>query len=193
MNDRLIEEAVQKLAGTYLKDLVQVFVCKVDSVDKVKRTCDCTPIGGDAATSLPGVRLMVENNDGFLVIPSVGSSVVVALSTKGLAYIYQFSDIDEVLIYVEGTPNPTTFNLKQGLIQFNDGSFAGLVKVIELTQKLNNLENKVNDIITKYDTHTHAGVQTGGGSTATPSAIVTGTLTPTTQSEIENTLIKHGK
>ena len=73
---------------------------------------------------------------------------------------------------------------------FNDGELGGLVKVIELTEKLNNIENLVNDLITKYNAHTHN--VTAVGSPTGPSLVQeTQTLTPTQQSEIEDTKITH--
>jgi hypothetical protein len=67
-----------------------------------------------------------------------------------------------------------------------------VVKVIELTEKLNNLEQLLNDLVTKYNSHTHSGVSTGGGMSGVTTALETGTLTPTQRSEIENEQITHG-
>jgi hypothetical protein len=63
----------------------------------------------------------------------------------------------------------------------------------ELTTKLNNLENKVNDIVAKFNSHTHIlTLSTGTGTAAPTTTKVPGTLTPTEQSEIENDKVKHG-
>jgi len=77
----------------------------------------------------------------------------------------------------------------QGDTIFNGGTLDGMVKVGDLVTKLNNLENKVNDLVTWSSTHTHTGVTPGPGSTGTAVGVV-GTLTPTQQSELENTKIK---
>jgi hypothetical protein len=169
--ERQAEELVQKLAGTYLKDLVSIVICEVDSVDKKERTCDCTPVNGNADTSIPSVRLCAENNDGFLVFPKVGSTVIVAFSTYNSAFVLMYSDVDSV--------------------QFMDGSFKGIVKVIELTEKLNNLETLVNNHLLAYNTHTHLGV-TAGFSASGITTPDTQHLTLTTKSDIENPLITHG-
>lgn len=175
--DKQIEESIQKLAGTYLKDIVQIFLCTVDSVDQGNRQCDCTPIGSDSTTSLPGVLLCAENNNGLVVFPLVGSTVIVALSTRNTAFVLMYSDITKV--------------------QFMDGSLDGMVKVIDLTTKLNNLENLVNDLISKYNNHVHVATLAVSGASATGStnptlSVETTTLTPTQQSEIENKLITQG-
>lgn len=164
-----VRESVQKLAGTYLKDIIQIFLCTVDSVDEPNRQCDCTPIGSDSTTSLPGVLLCAENNNGLVVFPHVGSTVIVALSTRNTAFVLMYSDVDKV--------------------QFMDGSFGGMVKVIDLVTQLNNVQNLLNQFITIYNTHTHA---VSGAATAVPNQVETSTVTPTVRSDIENTLITQG-
>ena len=108
------------------------------------------------------VKLMTSVGDGLLLIPEVGSSVSV-LDGQIIGY----SDLDE--IWLSGQQH------------------GGLVKVSELVDKLNNLEDKVNSIITTFNAHTHAS--TG----APPVPLVTGSpLTPTTINDLENPDVKHG-
>ncbi len=107
------------------------------------------------------VKLMTSVGDGLLLIPEVGSSVSV-LDGQIIGY----SDLDE--IWLSGQ------------------QYGGLVKVSELVDKLNNLENKVNSVITTFNAHTHAST----GSPAVPQ--LTGTLTPTTINDLENPDVKHG-
>ena len=57
--------------------------------------------------------------------------------------------------------------------------------------KLNAIENKVNDLVTFTATHTHTGVTAGGGTSGTTATPVTGSLTPTQISDIEDQQIKH--
>ncbi len=159
---RSIEIAVQKLAGTYLKDIVSILSCTVDSVDADNRVCDCTPIGGDATTSIPGVQLCAENNNGLVVFPKVGSTVIVAQSIRNNTFVMMFSDVDA--------------------IQFMDGTFGGLVKIIDLTTKLNNLKTEVQAELVKIQT----------AITALGGAYVPGTLSAFSKADYENTLVKHG-
>jgi len=72
------------------------------------------------------------------------------------------------------------------------GEFGGLVKVVELTQKLNDLENKVNEIITTFVTHTHPVISTGAPTSPT-STPISGNLTISQREDIENINVKHGK
>jgi hypothetical protein len=72
------------------------------------------------------------------------------------------------------------------------GEFGGLVKVVELTQKLNNLENKVNEIIVTFGTHTHAVTAVGSPTSPTTTPIA-GSLTISQRDDIENVNVRHGK
>lgn len=144
-------------------------LCTVESVDTAKKTCVCEPVTGGA--ELMGVKLMAKNQTGFYIIPKVNSEVVVCVQ-ENLSFVTMFSEVDE--------------------IQLNGDSYDGLVKIQELVDKLNNLENAFNQHLALYNAHTHAGVTSGVSSTAVPSAVDTNVLTPTVQTELENTTVKHG-
>lgn len=73
------------------------------------------------------------------------------------------------------TTNGKTLVEKDNIWYFDGGENKGLVKVEQLTTKLNNTENKVNEIITAL----------------LAMGVVLIQLTPTTESEIENTNVKH--
>lgn len=189
MSDRDIIEAIQKIAGRQLDDPVSVVACEVVSVDLSTRTCDCTTISENSAIDIPNVQMMAEVDDGFLLVPSLGSTVFVLYSTRNAPYIVLFSQIDQVVMIVGGSQ----VIIKDGLLQMHDGSFGGLIRITDLVAKLNNLENKFNDLTAKYNLHTHAGVSVGSGTTAPPIPIEAGTLTPTTREDLENTEVTHGK
>jgi hypothetical protein len=206
MTNRQIIESIQRMAGTLLKDNVSVFAATVDSVNEEKRTCTVTSVTGQGAMTVENVQLMASVDDGFLLIPVVDSNVIVAYSTYNKPFIALFSGIEKVLL-VAGENNAsiqvdadgllfeiadTKIKISDGEIKLNDGSMGGLVKVIQLTQKLNNLENKVNQLITAYNSHVHTGVTTGPGSSAITPSTVSGTLTPTNRGDIENEKIVHG-
>lgn len=173
--EKRIEVAIQKLAGTYLKDIIQIFACKVESVDVSERTCECTPIGSDSKTKLPGVLLCAENDNGLVVTPSIGSTVIVALSTRNTAFILMYSSIDKV--------------------QFMDGSLGGMVIIDDLiTQyeaKLTAIKAAISASFAIIDTQLMALGEPGGSATAfdTAAAAITG-LDKTT---LENKLITQGK
>lgn len=173
MSDRSIVDSIRQLAGTHLIDSVGMIYAEVVSVDEDKYTCECEAIGGDAQTSIINVALMAGVNDGFLLVPKIGSAVVLIMSKRYQPFIAQYSEIERIEMH--GTA-----------IELNDGSNGGLVKVIELTQKLNALENLLNDLILKYNTHVHAA-------NGTPTASIEETvIVLTQQQEIENTTVTHG-
>jgi hypothetical protein len=203
MSNRAIIESLQKMTGTSLKDNFGVFAATVDSVNEEKRTCTVTSVFG---MTVENVQLMASVDDGFLLVPKIDSTIIVGYSTFGKYFVCLFSAIEKVVI-TAGENNAsiqvdaegllfeiadTKIQVSDGEIKLNDGSLGGLVKVIQLTQKLNNLENKVNQLITAYNTHVHTGVTTGAGSSAVTPSTVSGALTPTNRVDIENDLVKHG-
>ena len=141
---------------------IQTTLCKVISVDGL--LCDCSPVNGNA--DILEVRLNASGLNGFVITPKVGSYVMVTRFERFEAFISSFSDVDK--------------------IAFNGGANDGLVLVNQLVNKLNALENKVNSIISTFNTHVHAGVTIGSDSSAVTPTLVTGTLTPTVKSDIEN-------
>ena len=167
---RQIKEAIERLSGTFMQDSVKLFLASVDSVNEAERTCDVTPLTDNATTSYPSVLLMAESDDGVLIIPTINSNVLVNVSKRGIAYVCMFSEIDKVTI------------ITKTLTQFNDGSFGGLVKVQELVDKINRLENT-------FNSHTH--VATALNTPTTPPATPIAPIT--TKMDIENDKIIHGK
>jgi hypothetical protein len=144
-------------------------VCTVDSVDLVKLTCYCIPINDDA--DITEVRLMANIDNGFLLIPEVNSIVVVSFLSDSSAYVSLVSKVSE--------------------IQLNGTNYDGLVRVQELTDKLNNLENKLNDLITACSSQVVTLAPSGTFPLASYFTSVT-PLIPTQQIEIENITVKQG-
>lgn len=187
MSDRSVKTAVQKLAGTFKEDTVQLIIGTVESVDEDKAICS-VKIQNDVI--LPNVSLQVSICDGLLIIPVVDSTVYVLTSKYNTPLVIQWSDIDKFMLQV----GDSYLEVKNdGSFQFNDGSFDGLVKVGELVKKINALENLLNGFISIYNTHTHTA-SSFGAPTTVPSAIESQQISPITQQkDIENELIKHGK
>jgi hypothetical protein len=204
-----IEKSVQRLAGTYLKDIVSFVICNVDSVDYKNRMCNCTPISGDANTTIQGVQLCAENSDGLVVYPKAGSTVIVALSTRNNAFILFTSEIDSLSIYSAVGGKAYYYNFNQdsdGVQWFNSDSYGYIPKVKDnddssagLLKKINNLENLINDLINQYNTHTHTATLAVSGSSATGTtdptiATETGNISPiTAEADISNQYLKQGK
>lgn len=150
----------------------QAVVCTVDSVDMTELTCYCIPVNGNA--DIFGARLMAIASIGFTIIPKEQSFVVVDFIDDENGYVTMFSEVDSILL--------------------NGDAYGGLVKIADLVTKLRNLENIVNDLVSKYNTHTH--VYSPGPLTPAPTApttaVETTVLTPTVQADLENITVKHG-
>ena len=189
MSDRTIKDAIHALSGVNL-DQVTIVSADVVSVNELSRTCVVDTTGQKGSVRLEGVQLMAAVDDGMLLIPLIDSTVLVAYSAYNTAFIIKYSALSKML-FITGN---SSFNLIDGKTTFNDGSFGGMVQVANLTAKLNNIENLVNDLSGKFNSHTHALALTSGTGTSAPTATGETTILQNTQRvDIENTTILHGK
>lgn len=148
-------------------------ICKVISVDLPTNTCYCEPINGDS--EIQNVKLTTNITGagvGFLLIPKINSLVGVTFLNNASAYVSMVAEVDEVNI--------------------NGKTLGGLVKVIDLTTKLNNLENKVNALITGISGWVPVPNDGGAALKVALTAWLSSSLTPTVRANIENILIKQG-
>ena len=144
-------------------------VCTVSDIDLINGICNCTPVDGSGV--LVNVRLNADNKDGFKLIPKDSTKVLVTLINNTTGFISMVSEVDE--------------------IHLNGVNYDGLVKVQDLTDKLNALENKVNDLITACSSQV---VTLGPSGTFPLASFFTSVtpLTPTIQTDIENLTVKQG-
>ena len=182
-----IREALNRLVSSSLNGVeLYSVVGTVSNIDENKRTCDVTPIEG---ALIPDVRLTPTPTvgNGFILIPKGGTKVVVSFASDTLAFIYQVDELDKIIINV----GSSQLIITDGLFEFNDGDNDGLININDLVTKLNNLENKVNELVINTSTHVHSGVTTGVGTSAVSTTPVVGQLTPTVKPDIEDDKIKH--
>lgn len=116
--------------GGILKDIMQSFLMSeefysklaiVKSVDLENATVSVQIVDGDL---LEDVRLQqVQNDAGLLIVPAIDSPVLIAWTDKTTAYISLTSQIENIV--------------------FQGGNFGGLIKISELTEKLNSLVNNI--------------------------------------------------
>lgn len=161
MSDRAIQEAVEKLSGTHLSDKVYFIDAEIVSVDKLNRNCIVQAVGGKRSNQFTA-RLMATLDDGILIIPAPGSSVVVLRSEFTVPAIVQYSEVDEIIL--------------------RGGDLGGLVKIINLTQKLNNFVTEINTELTKIQV----------AITALSGTYIKGTLSNFNKTDYENDTITHG-
>lgn len=123
-------------------------------------TIDCSPIDGKA--DYLDVKLQTEQASGVLIIPKVGSIVMVEQVSSDTAYVSMVGEVDEVI--------------------FLDGNNGGMVKVSELVDKLNTLEERM-------FTHQHISAAPASITTVDPAS---NPIIPQTQvAELANDKIKH--
>ena len=163
-----IREIIQEIAKEVLERGFGI-PCTVLSYDEDSKTIDCEPIDGSA--DFLTVKLQAEVSSGVLIVPKVGSFIILEQTSNDSAYVSLFGEVDEIILM--------------------DGENGGLVKVSELVDKMNNIENKLNTLLSTFNTHVHTGVTTGAGSSGTTPSIVSGSLTPTQIQDLENDKISH--
>lgn len=125
-----IKKSLQILAGTYNKDELTLELATVTGVDLTAYTCSVTLTSGDSQVNYNNVQLTAElGSDGFILVPKVGSNILIHITTRNEIYMFQCSEIDQVLIYrdnEDGTYH--SIQLTTSGIQLEDGSYGGLVR-----------------------------------------------------------------
>lgn len=167
MNDK-IKYAIRELA----KDNEEIFsiICKVESVDLANKNCYCVPI--DNKADLMDIKLIADNKKGFIIIPKVGSVVIVSMTSNSTGYISMFSEVEE--------------------IQLNGDNYGGLPQIQKLVEKYNVLEKSINDLKTVFTSWVPVP-NDGGAALKTAITLWVGQVLNVTQkSELENTTVKHG-
>lgn len=171
-----IGEAIKRIASK--TSTIDIQFGEVISVDLPTRTCVVNLTSGETQYELPNVGLQAAIGDGWVVVPVVGSTVLVYNNQNLQPVVIGTSDIDKVY-------------MNASLFQFNGGTNSGLVNIVPLVEKINAIENLLNELIGKYNLHTHTGVQTGGGVSGVTTSTESTTLTPTQKSDIEDTKVTH--
>ena len=183
-------------------------VCTVDAIDKAARTIDCTPLNEGAP--LLGVNLQAnqEVDFGLCLFPEPGSHVVVGFVADGAAGVVLLTEKIESAEIVIGDSSAVmdanglrfdigdiSAHIDKNAVTFNGGGLGGLVKVQDLTNKLNELTRTVNALVTSYNAHTHITTATVGAGS------VPGVISPITEqaepaalfnrADYENEKVKH--
>lgn len=162
--DRIVISRIKKSLGT---------VCTVNpsSVDLANRVCDVTSLDGQQFFN---VRLTAGTSAGlqFMILPADNSAVIIQPISDNDFYISQYSVVSKIMA--------------------GDGSLGGMVEVISLTTKLNNLELVVN----KLRNSLVSWVVVAGDGGAALKTLITSAAPPeiitTLRSDIENTNFTQG-
>jgi hypothetical protein len=172
MSDRRIRDAVEQLSGTFNSDKVYVYDAEIVSVNESERSCVVITISGKTNETIPDVRLMASIDDGFFVIPVIGSTVTVINSTYTEPYVSTFSEVSKIVLM--------------------GGDLLGLLKLLPTLKSINTLETDLNNI-KKAFTNWVVSPSDGGLALKTIAASWYGSqITKTVQSDLENTNITQG-
>lgn len=111
---------------------IQTVIAKVINVDKGNYTCDVKPV--DDSPEFHDVRLQAiidENDQGIVLIPKIGSSVLVSIieNNEDQNYISQYSEIQEFIYKIE------------------ELEFSGNTEGVRVNNKGENLKTVLNDLI----------------------------------------------
>lgn len=146
--------------------------------------------------------------DGIVQSPRVDSRVLIGYDNENDPFYIRVYDpfyigistIDGNGIFLQ-TDNTqdriiTTITLENDTVRLNGGEFGGLIKIQELTDKLNKLTQDFNNLVNLFNNHTHITTATVG---ATPTP---GVITPTStkgqqtssfnKDDYENKTVVHG-
>lgn len=181
-------------------------ICTVDAVDKEARTVDCTPL--DESAPMLGVNLQAnqESKVGIVVYPRVGSYVVVGFIANGSAGVVLATDdiesieivvsdktsrvlIDEERVRIDVDEETSAELTKDGVV-LNGGSLGGLVKVEELTDRLNTIEKDINSLKQAFSGWTPTPQDGGAGLKAAARNWAKQTLRLTKRGDYENEKVK---
>ena len=143
--------------------------CEVFDYDSEDQTIDCSPIA-DGADFL-NVKLQAEVSSGALYIPKIGSVVIIQQTSSASAYVSMFGELDEIV--------------------FMDGDNGGMVKVSELVQKLNDLENDVNSLKQIFAIWVTVPNDGGNALKLASADWYADLLTPTTEDDLADENVKH--
>lgn len=119
---------------------------------------------------------------GFSSVPPVNADALhVSIGANRANGIVLFANAKQArpTAQLEGTVCLYTTNamlvrlLPDGTVELGESPTEYAARADKVADEINKIKDKLNTLITTYNAHTHAGVTSGGGTTATPSATAT--------------------
>jgi len=136
---------------------------------------------------ITGVRLRAVINsekEQLLITPKIGSYVLIADLSGGNFTdfaVISYSEVEAISIKIDSQ----TINIDKDGIVCNGGNLGGMIKIQELT-------NKLNELVNAFNTHTHTVATSGTASSQTGMAAPIAAQTQTfSQSDYEDVKLKH--
>ena len=166
-----IRDTIQQLIAQQLaKEEIYLKVGTASSFDSQTKTFTFTP--NDETAPVPNVLTLPITSTtfgSFTIQPAEGSMVAVAFFSATTGILISAERAENIIIganeLIDIDVKDLTIDATQ--ITFNGGNLGGLIKILDLTAKLNDLVTDFNSLVGKYNSHTHSGVSTGGGISGT--------------------------
>jgi hypothetical protein len=194
-----LKKAIQKLSkkSTGFDAILELAIIK--SVNKSEMTCSVV-LYDDKNLVLEEVKLkpVVPSLDatemGVVIYPVVGSYVIIGQinNNDDDLFVVSCSKAESISVNA-GPPFNFLLDLQNGSLamtvpqlSFNGGKQGGLPMVNPLLAKLNQLEDRMNGLISDFKEHKHPGVAPGAGISGIPDKTGPSAIVKTNLTEIEN-------
>lgn len=171
-----------KMLAPEIGDIVWVFFEQGDPNHPLWTYCGWDPDEVPNELSQPYQMGILTPNGNVILLDDLSGDLQIGIHGTLDVHIEGNSEV-----HVDGDVNLNV----DGTINYNQGINEGMVKIKELTDKLNQLVTELNNLRTLFNTHTHFGVKSGPDTSATPVQISTSPFSPFNKSDYENTKIKH--
>lgn len=140
------------------------------------------------------IKVVIGSQASIYEVPVLNSICLVKWrdGNIGLPQIDSFNQVDHYYISVNDfdVAVKNTFKISANLTEFNGGESGGMVLVNDLVDRMNLIENAYNDLVTKFNAHSHILTLTSGTGTAAPTlSPETTVLTDTIADDIQSTVI----
>ena len=200
MNESNKENEIEQGLIRAIKNMMKYsLICegKIVNTDEAetKFVCDVQMLtdGNPTYLQVP-LKVLQGSQASFIEIPNMGSYCLISFrdGNKDRPQILFVDSVLKILVNCSSIKIETnSFIINSDSTIFNEGLNGGLTKVAELTQKLNNLEDNVNNLKDVFTGWTPVPSD-GGAALKTAAATWAGDkLTKTEQAEIEDTTITH--
>lgn len=166
---------------------IEAQLCTVTAVDAAARTVDCEPL--DESAPLLGVNLQANQGltSGMVLIPKVGSYVIVALMNDGVnGCVIATEEVERMELVIGEARVEVT---EDGIV-LNGGALGGLVKVEALTARLNGIEESINELKAALSGWVPAPQDGGAALKGAISSWASETLVLTERGDYENEKVK---
>lgn len=157
---------------------------EVKSVDETKMICVCVDALGNERISVR-LRANIDQPNGFVLLPKVGSSVVLGVIDSKQFFVAMTSDVDKVLLDTDRVV------IDQDTIVFDQGKNGGLTITPELVKQLTKSSARVDGIIDAINNAVAIPQDGGVGLQNTMKAKLATLIDVEDFSQIENDKVKH--